>query len=111
MSQYPIYIRLYRKRSPLILSDIAYLLKLSDYSNLSRYEKNERTPSMELLLAYHHLFNTSIESFYEPLSQAVLAMLTEQIKLLIDKLKNEETVPNVVSRVEFLKQALIRLTT
>jgi transcriptional regulator with XRE-family HTH domain len=104
------FLRIYRKRSPLTQSDIAYLLELPDYSSISRYEKSQRTPSIELLLVYHHLFNTSIEIFFEPQSYETLPVLVERIEHLISDLKKQDDVQNHTSRIKFLEEVLIRLT-
>jgi transcriptional regulator with XRE-family HTH domain len=103
------FLRIYRKRSPLTQADIAFLMKLSDYSNISRYEKGQRSPSMEFLLVYHILFATSIESFFEPQSEIIRSGLLERIEALIIDLKNQSD-PNNETRIEFLEKVLIRLT-
>lgn len=110
MSHPPNFLRTYRKRSPLTQSDIAYLLKLPDYSNISRCEKGQRTPGVELLLVYHLLFDTSIESFFEPQSKIILLSLLEEIANLISETKKEEAIPKNTSRIKFLEQVIIRLT-
>jgi DNA-binding XRE family transcriptional regulator len=83
---------------------------LPGYANISRCEKGQRAPSIELLLVYHHLFNISIESFFELHSKAVLSSLSERIHSLINTLKNIDDLPNIPSRVRFLEQVLKRLT-
>ncbi len=103
------FLRIYRKRSPLTQADIAFLMKLPDYSNISRYEKGQRSPGIEFLLVYHHLFNTSVESFFEPQSEIILSGLREQIEALVNELKNEND-PNNDTRINFLEEVLIRLT-
>ena len=110
MNQQQNYLRIYRKRSPLTQSDIAFLLNLSDYSNISRYEKGQRKPSAELLLVYHLLFNTSIESLFEPKTEAVMLGLVDRMQHLVDELKASVHVPRNASRIRFLEQALTRLT-
>src|SRR5690242_6141144 len=111
MSNAPNYLRVYRKRSPLTQGDIAYLMNLPDYSSISRYEKGQRSPSIEMLLVYHHLFNESIEIFFEPESAIVLSSLLERIRKLIVDLEGETNVLNNSSRVKFLEQVINRLTT
>lgn len=107
MSHPPNYLRVYRKRSPLTQSDIMFLLKLTDCSNISRSEKGQRTPSIELLLVYHFLFATSIESFFEPQSEIILTSLLERIEHLANDLKKEG---DANLRIKFLEQTIIRLT-
>ena len=110
MSHPPNFLRLHRKRSPLTQADIAYLMKLPDYSNISRSEKGQRTPSVELMLVYHHLFDTTLESFFEPQSESLLESLLEQIALLTNDLKKANDLPKNASRIKFLEQIFIRLT-
>ncbi|MBK8954978.1 MAG: helix-turn-helix transcriptional regulator [Saprospiraceae bacterium] len=111
MSSPPNYLRVYRKRSGLVQEDIAYLLNLPDYSNISRYEKGLRSPTTELLLTYHHLFDVPIESFYEQESESIRFTLIQRIKDLIQELKKENqiTLKNTL-RIKFLEQVIIRLT-
>lgn len=102
----PNYLRVYRKRSSLTQADIAFLMKLPDYSNISRYEKGQREPSIEFLLVYHLLFNTSVESFFEPQSGIMLPGLQKQIELLLNNLRSQNTTD---PRIKFLEEALIRI--
>ncbi|MBP8892558.1 MAG: helix-turn-helix transcriptional regulator [Saprospiraceae bacterium] len=111
MSSPPNYLRVYRKKSGLVQEDIAYLLNLPDYSNISRYEKGQRSPTTELLLTYHHLFDVPIESFYEQESETIRFNLIQRTKDLIQELKkdNQITLKNTL-RIKFLEQVIIRLT-
>lgn len=106
MSPPPNYLRVYRKRSSLTQADIAFLMKLPDYSNISRYEKGQREPSIEFLLVYQILFNTTVESFFEPQSGILRPALQEQIKLLLANLKSVNTTD---PRIKFLEEVLIRI--
>ena len=110
MSPPPNFLRLHRKRSPLTQADIAYLIQLSDYSNISRYEKGQRAPNIELLLVYHHLFATSIESFFEPQSEIVQFSLVERIEHLLNDLKKEDNNSKNAPRIRFLEEVFTRLT-
>lgn len=110
MSHTPNFLRPHRKRSPLTQADIAFLLKLPNESTISRCEKGLRSPSVELLLVYHHLFDTSIEAFFEPQSKIILLGLIEKIKHLISVIQNEESIPKNTFRIKFLEEAIIRLT-
>lgn len=103
------YLRIYRKRSPLTQADIAFLMKLSDYSNISRYEKGQRAASIEFLLTYYLLFAASIESFFEPQSEIIRSSLQERIGALVVDLKKEND-SNNDTRIKFLEEVLIRLT-
>ena len=106
----PNFLRIYRKRSPLTQADIAFLLKLPDYSNISRWEKGQRAPGIEMMLVYHYLFDTSIESFFEPQSKTILTELLEGIGQLISEIKKEEATPKNTYRIKFLEEIIIRLS-
>jgi transcriptional regulator with XRE-family HTH domain len=110
MSNTPNYLKVFRRRSPLMLEDIAFLLNLTDYSNISRYEKGQRTPTLELLLAYHFLFDTTIESFFELESRIIKQSFIERVKELLAELKKEEqiTLKNT-TKIKFLEQVITRL--
>lgn len=101
---------MHRKRSPLTQGDIAFLMKLPDESNISRCEKGQRSPSVEMLLVYHHLFDTSIETFFEPQSRMVLLSLLEEVERLIHDIQKEENIPKNSLRIKFLEEVIIRLT-
>ena len=111
MFNIPNYLRVYRKRSPLMLEDLAFLSELPDSSNISRYEKGQRDPTKEILFMYHHVFDTSIESFFEQESKIIKERLIIRAKELITELSKEQqiTLKNT-SKIKFLKQVIIRLT-
>lgn len=104
------FLRIYRKHSPLTQADIAFLLGWPDYSNVSRCEKGLRVPSIDFLLVYHHLFNSSIELFFEHQSQQILSNLIERIEQLIEDIKKKDNVPKNSYRVKFLEEVITRLT-
>ena len=111
MSNHPNFLRLFRKRSPLSQEDVAFLMGFPDISNVSRYEKSQRAPSIEFLLVYHHLFNTPIESFFEHHSEGVILELSSKIDDLIFELNKENDSVKNGPRINFLEEALNRLTT
>lgn len=108
----PNYLRVYRKRTPLMQEDMQSISGLQDVSSISRYEKGQREPTKEILLTYHHVFDTSIESFYEMESKIMLPGLIERMKERIRALEKEDqiTLKNT-SKIKFLEQVIIRLTT
>ncbi|MBK9962479.1 MAG: helix-turn-helix transcriptional regulator [Saprospiraceae bacterium] len=104
------YLRMYRKKSPLTQSDMGFLVGIKDISNISRYEKGQRQPTIEFLLNYHHIFEISIETFFEPQSELVKGQLTERIQMLILEIKKSNNTLKNTSRIKFLEQIIIRLT-
>lgn len=103
------FLRVFRKRSPLTQSDIAYLMGMPDDSKICRYEKGQREPSTELLIVYHLLFDTSIESFFEYQSETVRVDLLKRIECLVADLKQQKNNPNNSYRIVFLEQVFSRL--
>ncbi|MCB9326396.1 MAG: hypothetical protein H6571_21845 [Lewinellaceae bacterium] len=85
-------------------------MKLPGYSNISRCEKGQRTPGIELLLVYHLLFDTSVESFFEPQVEIIKTKLSEQIKQLISEIKKRDNIPKDTSIITFLEQVFKRIT-
>lgn len=111
MSIIPNYLKVYRKRSPLIQEDMLSISGLLNVSSISRYEKGQREPTKEILLMYHHVFDTSIELFFAPESKNMLPGLIERMKERIKELEKEVqiTLKNT-SRIKFLERTIIRLT-
>ncbi|MGB5025962.1 MAG: helix-turn-helix transcriptional regulator [Saprospiraceae bacterium] len=110
MSNIPNYLRVFRKRSPLQQEDMISISGLLDVSSISRYEKGQRDPTKEILLVYHHIFDTPIENFFVLESRVMLPGLIERMKERIKELEKEDqiTLKNT-SRIKFLEQAIIRL--
>jgi len=110
MSNIPNYLRVFRKRSPLMQEDMLSISGLLDVSSISRYEKGQRDPTKEILLVYHHVFDAPIELFFELESNAMLPGLIQRMKERIKELETEDqiTLKNT-SKIKFLEQAIIRL--
>ena len=98
------YLRMYRKKSPLTQSDMSFLIGLKEISNISRYEKGQRQPTIEF-----HIFELSIESFYKPQSELIKGHLTERIQMLIFEIKKSNNTLKNTPRIKFLEQIIIRL--
>ena len=103
------FLRTFRKQTDVTQSDIGFLMNLPDYSNISRWEKGHRTPSIEMLLLYHLLFNVPIDALFERQKNGMNEYLINRIELLIKDLKQLEQSPKVDSRIAFLASALTRL--
>jgi transcriptional regulator with XRE-family HTH domain len=103
------YLRSFRKQTDITQSDIGFLMNLPDFSNISRWEKGQRKPSVEMLLLYHLLFNVPIEALFERQKTGMNDYLINRIELLIKDLNQLEQSPKVDSRIAFLASALTRL--
>lgn len=104
------HLRACRKNSPLTQSDIAFLLQLSDESNISRWEQGQRSLNIDVLLFYHILFNTPIEHLIERYKRNTENTLCEKITSLVALLKKNGLNEKVSCRVTFLETVIKRLT-
>lgn len=104
------YLRMYRKRSRLAQADIASILRLSDYSNISRWEKGQRKPSIELLILYNVLFDIPIEALFERQRDELRGAIGDRLRARVGELRLLKPTRRVESRIAFLTDALERLT-
>jgi transcriptional regulator with XRE-family HTH domain len=104
------YLRAYRKQTDITASDIGFLLNLPDFSNISRWEKGHRTPSIEMILLYHLLFKVPIEALFERQKNGLSNYLMNRIELLLKELKQQEQSPKVISRIAFLTDTYKRIS-
>ena len=103
------YLRMYRKKSPLTQSDMGFLVDIKDISNISRYEKGQIKPSIEILITYHLLFNCPIESFFTQESEQVRQKLIPRLKELIQEIKKQQITLKDTPKINFLEEVIIRL--
>jgi len=67
----PNYLRTYRKHSGLSQSDISFLIGLKDKSELSRYERRVRQPSLRTALACQAVFGTPVSELFAGINDSV----------------------------------------
>jgi transcriptional regulator with XRE-family HTH domain len=103
-------LRLYRKQSQLTQSDIAFLMDLSDYSNISHWELGYKKPNIDILIIYHLLFDIPIESLFDRQKQELSESISKRIEGLLGMLKSTPEDDKVTNRIAFLTSALNRLT-
>lgn len=103
------HLRMFRKRTPLLQCDIAYLLSMREDSSISRWEKGERQPAIDMLLIYHLLFDIPMEHVFESQKLGLLDTVKARIRPLIERLQGSASDPKVGERIAFLQSALTRL--
>lgn len=102
-------LRVHRKQTHLTQSDVAFLLNHKDNSSISRCEKGERPPTVDIVLTYHLLFDSQLGTFFADHRQKVKSRLASRINPLIASLEQEQPSPRNLGRIQYLKQALTRL--
>jgi transcriptional regulator with XRE-family HTH domain len=65
------YLRTHRKHSGLSQGDVSFLIRLKDKSELSRYERGTRQPSLRTALACQAAFSTPVSELFAGLSDSV----------------------------------------
>ena len=110
MSTHNYFLRGYRKQTDITQSDIGFLMNLPDYSKISRWEKGETKPTVEILFVYHFIFDISMDTLFERQTTGLHGYLVNRIGLLLQKLKQLEPEEKVNSRITFLETTLARLT-
>lgn len=103
-------LRVFRKRSQLTQHDLASVLKLSDYSNVSRWEAGMRTPNVEVLLTYHLLFEVPAEELFFRQREQIRDAMLPRIRERVDYLSTLPADPKTSSRINFLLSAYDRLS-
>jgi DNA-binding XRE family transcriptional regulator len=103
------YLSIHRKRNHLFQSDVAFLLDFDETSSVSRCEKGDRKPSVEILLFYHLVFEAPPTELYRQDQLDLLNKLRCRIPLLIDAISSKPVTRRNYQRVTFLKQVLSKL--
>jgi len=101
------FLRMYRKRSSVLLRDVAYLLNMNT-GNLSRYEKGHRDPTPDILLTYSVLFDTSVAHLLHQGYSKIKEQLIVRSNLLIAQLKGERP-PKASLRIKYFSNVISRL--
>jgi len=102
-------LRLHRKQHRLTQSDLAYLLNLKDNSSISRCESGRRSPSVDILLGYHLLFDTQLGSFFVEQREHIKSRIISRIRPLMTLIENEPRTSKTLGRMEFLEDAFKKL--
>lgn len=103
------YLRTYRRQTRITQSDIAFLLSFPYKNEICRHEKGKRPPSLDVVLAYHVLFNVPILDFFPRQLAAVKQGMADRIPLLVDMLKQQEMTDALQSRIDSLNDTFTRL--
>ena len=81
------YLRTKRKHSELSQSDVSFLVRLKDKSDLSRYERSLRQPSLRTALACQELYGVSVSDLFAGLNDSVAKDTRNRMKRLQTRLQ------------------------
>jgi transcriptional regulator with XRE-family HTH domain len=83
----PNYLRTYRKHSGLSQGEVAFLIRLKDKSDLSRYERSARQPSLRTALACQEVYGKPVSELFAGLSDSVARDSRSRMKRLQTRLQ------------------------
>jgi len=93
---------MYRKQNSLQLSDVAHTLGIQP-SNLHRYEKGERSPTLEVILTYHILFGANLKQLFHQQYCELTNTVKQRCQNLLNSLQKEvEKSPKIKRRISQL---------
>ena len=72
-------------RLALSQDEVAFLLGAQSGTNVSRYERFVREPTLETALAYEAIFKTSVSELFSGVYQKVEREVAERAKILAEK--------------------------
>ena len=81
------YLRTKRKHSGLSQSEVSFLVRLKNKSELSRYERNVRVPSLRTALACQELYGVAVSDLFAGLSDSVASDTRSRMKRLQARLQ------------------------
>ena len=81
------YLRTYRKHSGLSQSEVSFLARLKNKSELSRYERDVRVPSLRTALACQELYGVAVSDLFAGLSDSVASDTRSRMKRLQARLQ------------------------
>ena len=98
------YLRTYRKRSGFSQEALSYLLGTGDGMKVSRYERNERVPGFETLLALQVAFGAPLEELFAGHFGRARTTVRRRAAVLRRRLEAQAQTPAVLRQVEALSR-------
>jgi transcriptional regulator with XRE-family HTH domain len=95
-----------RKRTSLTQGDMAYLMGFTEQSKVSRSEKGEKIPSLEMILIYSIVLNVSVKQLFHGYRLVLLKNTKEKMTSLIEELSNQKSSKRIRKRILYLTKVL-----
>jgi transcriptional regulator with XRE-family HTH domain len=109
----PNYLRTYRKHSGLSQSDVSFLIGLNDASELSRYERSVRQPSLRTALACQEVYGKPVSELFAGLSDSVRSDSRKRMKKLQTRLQAhiepQTTGKRIMQKFQWISQRLLEM--
>jgi transcriptional regulator with XRE-family HTH domain len=95
----PNYLRTHRKYSGLSQGEVSFLVRLKDKSELSRYERSVRQPSLRTALACQEVFGLPVAELFAGLNDSVAKDTRSQMSKLHGRIEVDIDPQNPGNRV------------
>ncbi|MCG3165540.1 MAG: hypothetical protein POELPBGB_01308 [Bacteroidia bacterium] len=103
-------LRSHRKQTPIMQSDIAFLLGFKDTTNVCKFEKGNRSPHLEIILLYNLLFEAPALAYFNAQRNTLKQQVLNKIPDLINLIEKEQISPKSKARIDTLQAAFNKLT-
>jgi len=100
-SPFPNYLRTIRKRSGLSQDEVAFLLGSPSGGMVSRYERFNRSPSVDTACGLAKLFGVSVNDLFAGTSEKMIGRMTKQARILEKRLSPDD--PLIAQKLNTLR--------
>jgi transcriptional regulator with XRE-family HTH domain len=104
MAKLPNYLRAHRKRLGLSQTDLAYLLGVESGAKVCRYERFNRLPGLETILAYSAIFRRNPSELFAGLHDRIEYEIAQRAEALLAQAKKEKATGQNVRKQKTLAQ-------
>src|SRR5688572_7216879 len=102
-------LRSQRKQSPIMQSDIAFLLGFKDTTHISKFEKGNKSAAVDILLLYQILFDAPLLAYLNAQRGELKQHMLNKIPDLINLLEKDANTYKNKPRIECLQATFKRL--
>jgi transcriptional regulator with XRE-family HTH domain len=104
MAKLPNYLRAHRKRLGLSQTDVAYLLGAESGAKVCRYERFNRLPGLETILAYCAIFGRTPSELFAGLHDRIEYEIARRAETLLEKARKEKATSENLRKQKTLTQ-------
>ena len=99
----PNYLRTRRKRAGLWQEEVAFLLGCSSDTEVSRFERNVRLPTLKIALAYEVIFGIPVRELFGGVFEEIEREVLKRAEILTQKLQEAKSDVLTARKLEFLR--------
>jgi len=96
----------FRKRSGLSQRELTYLLGQKHRAKVSRYERNERTPSLRTLIGYETIFQLVLRDLFTGVYVEIAPGILDRARALSRDLDAKARSTTTTQKLEFLNKVI-----